>query len=60
LEQCKLKSEKLSILFKKVFPGDEAGIFERYRAAARTIGKGGRVEELMTSILADVQLVAEN
>lgn len=60
MEQCKLKAEKLSALFKEVLPGEDASRFERYQKAARTLGKGGRVEELMMGILTDIQLLAEN
>jgi hypothetical protein len=60
MEQCKLKCGKLSALFKEVLPGEDANRLRRYQKAVRTLGKGGRVEELMICILADIQLLAEN
>lgn len=60
LEECKLKAEKLESVFKKVLPGEAASWLERYRKAVRTFGKGSRVEELMSGIMDDIQLLADH
>ncbi|KAK5056856.1 hypothetical protein LTR84_012388 [Exophiala bonariae] len=60
VEHCKLKSDKLSTLLREALAGEDASRFERYQKAIRTIGKGGRVRELMVGILTDIQLLAEN
>ena len=58
LEDCKVQATHLQELFKKVMSeeGDSRSI--RYWKAARTIGRGGRVESLMKGILEDLQLLA--
>jgi hypothetical protein len=60
VEGCGKKAEKLEELFKKVIPADSASRAERYLSAARTLGKGSRVENLMKGMLEDVQLLAIN
>ena len=42
----------------KICPGDDALRLERYYKAAKTIGKGDKVENLMQGILKDLQLLA--
>lgn len=59
-KQCKLNTEILLELFKKVLPKEDVSFGERYKLAFKTLGKGSRVEDLMNSILGDVQLLAEN
>jgi hypothetical protein len=60
LESSQTKSTKLEKIFKDVIPGDTASRFDRYVAAARTLGKGSRVETLMKGILDDMSRVAGN
>ena len=58
LEQCKVQATKLKELFEKVMPKEGDSRWDRYAKAARTIGKGGRVEDLIKSILDNLQLLA--
>ncbi|KAJ6256782.1 putative G-protein beta WD 40 repeat-containing protein [Drechslerella dactyloides] len=58
LESCKTQAVQLQTLFEKVMPTEDESRFERYVKAARTIGKGGRVEDLVGGILSDIQLLA--
>ena len=60
LESSQTKSTKLEKIFKDVIPGETASRIDRYVAAARTLGKGSRVETLMKGILDDMSLVAGN
>lgn len=55
LKPCQPKAEKLLLLFERVVPTDGPSRMTHYRDAARTIGEGGRVEDLFTSILDDLQ-----
>ncbi|KAJ3499726.1 hypothetical protein NLG97_g98 [Lecanicillium saksenae] len=54
---CNQKATQLQQLFEKVIAAEDDSRFERYVKAARTIGKGGRVETLMKAILEDLQLL---
>lgn len=54
---CNQKATLLQQLFEKVIAAEGDSRFERYVKAARTIGKGGRVETLMKAILEDLQLL---
>jgi hypothetical protein len=58
LQDCELRAKQLQELFAKVMPDDKSSRLDRYLKAARTIGKGGRVESLMKGILDDMQLMA--
>ena len=58
LADCKEKAIQLQRLFAKVIPEESDSRFGCYVKAARTIGKGGRVETLMTGILSSLQLLA--
>ena len=58
LEDCKVQATHLQELFKKVIPEEGDSRLDRYVKAARTIGKGGRVENLIKGILHDLQLLA--
>ena len=60
LESCKIKLQRLNELFKKVVPTDGASRADRYLSAARTLGKGSRVESLMSGILVDIRLLADD
>jgi alkaline phosphatase len=57
LEHCKVQAADLQQLFGKVMPEDGNSRLDRYVKAARTIGKGGRVESLIKGILDDLQLL---
>ncbi|KAH8797868.1 hypothetical protein F5884DRAFT_825522 [Xylogone sp. PMI_703] len=57
LEDCKVQATHLQELFEKVMPEEGDSRWERYVKAARTIGKGGRVESLVGRILDDLQLL---
>jgi hypothetical protein len=58
LEDCKAQATQLQELFEKVMPEEGESKWDRYVKAARTIGKGGRVENLVGGILDDLQLLA--
>lgn len=58
VEACKDKARKLEELFSKVIPAEGASRRDKYLSAARTLGKGCRVETLMKGMLEDVQLLA--
>ena len=58
LEDCEAHATQLQELFKKVMPEEGDSRWDRYAKAARTIGKGGRVENLVRGILDDLQLLA--
>ncbi|WPH00629.1 Hypothetical protein R9X50_00345900 [Acrodontium crateriforme] len=58
VEQCKQSAKELQEIFGKVFTGDGANWFERYRKAASAVfGKKGRVEDLMSDMLDSLQLL---
>ncbi|KAL2046029.1 hypothetical protein N7G274_001476 [Stereocaulon virgatum] len=56
IEDCKTQATELQQLFEKVIPKGGSR-WDRYVKAARTIGKGGRVETLIQRILDDLQLM---
>jgi len=60
LKDCEVQAAHLQELFKKVMPeeGDSRG--DRYMKAARSIGKGGRIESLVGRILENLQLLSTN
>lgn len=60
LEKCKVKAEHLEEIFKAVVPSEGTSRFDRYRMAARRLGKGNQVEELAKDMMEDVRLLAEN
>lgn len=51
------KAAKLDALFQKVMPAGDASWHERYWKAAKAMGKGSRVEDLMKGLLEDVLLI---
>ncbi|KAM0139051.1 hypothetical protein ACHAP3_003319 [Botrytis cinerea] len=57
LKDCKFQASQLKELFEKVIPEEGASRMDRYVKAARTIGKGGRVESLMSGILDSLHLL---
>jgi hypothetical protein len=58
LQDCEARATKLQELFEKVIPEESDSRWDRYVKAARTIGKGGRIESLVGGILDDLQLLA--
>ncbi|KAF6789025.1 hypothetical protein CSOJ01_14885 [Colletotrichum sojae] len=60
LEGCMEKSQALEKIFQNVAVGPEASRSQRYFSAVRTFGKGRKLEELMSGIQADMQLLAAN
>ncbi|KAL2048193.1 hypothetical protein N7G274_000104 [Stereocaulon virgatum] len=56
IEDCKTQATALQQLFEKVIPKGDSR-WDRYVKAARTIGKGGRVETLIQRVLDDLQLM---
>jgi hypothetical protein len=58
IDRCKVSAETLDGIFQKVLPADDATRRVRYVSAAKTLGKGGRVETLMKGLLDDVLLIA--
>jgi hypothetical protein len=60
LENCQLQATHLKELFIKVMAEEDDSRWDRYVKAARIIGKGGRVEELVKGILDHLQLMAIN
>jgi hypothetical protein len=58
LESCKLQAIHLRDIFTKVMPDEDGSRWDRYVKAVRTIGKGGRIEDLVREILDNLQLMA--
>jgi hypothetical protein len=58
VNDCKDKWQTLNDLFDKVIPDEKASRVERYYTAVKTVGKGGKVENLMKGMLEDIQLLA--
>jgi hypothetical protein len=58
LESCKMKAEKLEKILRKVVRTDDDKWLDRYKKAVGTLGKQGRVEELMEGILKDIHVIA--
>lgn len=58
LEDCKSRAIQIQELFNKVMPKEGESRWDRYVKAARTIGKGGHVENLVGGILDDLQFLA--
>ena len=58
VEECKKKAEELEKIFQDACPKDGASPLKQYHKAARTIGKGKKVKNLMQGILEDIQLLA--
>lgn len=57
LKDCQAQTTELQELFQKVMPNEGDTRLNRYIKAARTIGKGGRVESLIGGILVNLQLL---
>jgi alkaline phosphatase len=59
-ESCTVKAKQLEDIFQKVVPKDGEQRLVRYWKAARTVGKGGRVEHLMEAILKSLDLLGNS
>jgi hypothetical protein len=57
VEQCEANTNTLKGIFEEVKPDNSAWKVERYYKAVKTIGKGSKVETLMTNILKDIQFL---
>ncbi|KAJ6257759.1 Vegetative incompatibility protein [Drechslerella dactyloides] len=57
IDDCEENWRQLKDLFEKVIPQDGAPRLERYYKAVKTLGKGGKVENLMKAILESLQLL---
>ncbi|KAK6351443.1 hypothetical protein TWF718_004603 [Orbilia javanica] len=55
---CQRTWLKLKEIFDKVVPDDDSPRIERYSKAARTLGKGSKVENLIKALLDDIKLLA--
>ena len=60
IQSCEHKAQKLGRIFYAVIPADSASRTEKYISAAKTLGKGSRLETLMKGMLEDVQLLASS
>ncbi|KAL4898836.1 hypothetical protein BDW74DRAFT_184337 [Aspergillus multicolor] len=60
IQSCEERAKQLKEIFEKVVPGEHASWSDRYFRAVRALGKGTRVEELMTGILKDLRVLVEN
>lgn len=59
-KDCAAKAKQLNEIFDKVVPSDSEPRIRRYWKAARAVGKGGRVEDLMKQILESLDLAANS
>ncbi|KAK6507931.1 hypothetical protein TWF481_006351 [Arthrobotrys musiformis] len=57
VDRCQEDWTTLKQLFEKVIPEDKTSRRERYIRAARTLGKGSKVETLMKNLLQNIQLL---
>ncbi|KAI1162837.1 hypothetical protein F5B18DRAFT_622353 [Nemania serpens] len=60
LESCKEKVTSLEKIFRAVMVAPGASKPERYATAIRTLGRGRRLEELMSDIVDDMHLLTSN
>jgi hypothetical protein len=60
LENCPLQATHLKELYTNIMAEEDDSRWNRYVKAARIIGKGGRVEELVKGILDHLQFMAMN
>lgn len=60
LDSCRAKAGKLREIFEVVIPGEKDTWEKRYAKVIRRLGKGNKVEELMTTLTQDVQLIVNN
>jgi len=57
IDDCKHKWGTLKTLFDRVLPDEKASRTDRYYAAVKTLGKRGKVENLMKGMMEDIQLL---
>jgi len=60
LDSCSEKVRKLREIFEIVIPGEKDTWKKRYAKIIRRFGKGNKVEELMTTLTQDVQLIVNH
>lgn len=60
IKSCKDKAERLRDILTDLAAQPGASRIERYRLAVRRLGRESKIEELMKSLLEDVQLLAAN
>lgn len=60
LEVCAAKASNLRGIFEKVLPGESDTRKRRYSKTLYRLGQGNKVEELMESIVEDVQLIVNH
>ncbi|KAJ5344404.1 TPR repeat protein [Penicillium brevicompactum] len=60
LDSCNEKVRKLREIFEIVIPGEKDTWEKRYAKVIRRLGKGNKVEELMTTLTQDVQLIVNH
>ncbi|KGO78557.1 Tetratricopeptide-like helical [Penicillium italicum] len=60
LDSCCEKARKLREIFESVIPGEQDTREKRYAKVIRRLGKGNKVEDLMTALTQDVQLIVNN
>lgn len=60
VEKCKARAENLEKIFEEVAPSEGKPRLERYRMAARRLGKGSQVEVLTKEMMEGVRILAEN
>ncbi|KAJ5183227.1 TPR repeat protein [Penicillium capsulatum] len=60
LDACDEKARKLREIFEMVIPGEKDTWEKRYAKVIRRFGKGNKVEELMTTLTQDVQLIVNH
>ncbi|KKP06487.1 hypothetical protein THAR02_01445 [Trichoderma harzianum] len=60
VENIKKQAESLTNILQEIALHPNGSKLHRYRVVVRRLGKGSQVEDLMKSMLGDVQLVAEN
>ncbi|KAL2066085.1 hypothetical protein VTL71DRAFT_2156 [Oculimacula yallundae] len=57
LRRCDTSAKELHGIFNKVIPREGSSRVERYVSAAKKIGQGGRVEDLMAELLKEIGLL---
>jgi hypothetical protein len=60
LDSYSEKARKLREIFEMVIPGEKDTWEKRYAKVIRRLGKGNKVEELMTTLTQDVQLIVND
>lgn len=58
LNRCERSASKLRGMFEKVIPKEGASRFDKYFTAAKSLGNGSRVEDLVKDILKEINLLS--